>query len=181
MAEEPDAGGDVGLVESLVRAIATSRVNDICEETPLEVAPRLSDRLDNTVYLKREDLHEVFSFKIRGAYNRMAQLDESERQAGVIAASAGNHAQGVAYAANRLGIRAVIVMPDTTPAIKVDAVRRLGAEVIIAGDNYAEAELECVRVAASRSLIVVHPFDDFAVIAGQGTWARRSSDAGEGP
>ena len=169
MVEQPATGRDPDLVESLVRAILTSRVYDVCEETPLQLAPRLSDRLGNTIHLKREDLHEVFSFKIRGAYNRMAQLDETERRAGVIAASAGNHAQGVAYAAASLGVRAVIVMPETTPAIKVDAVRRLGAEVFLAGDSYSEAATECVRLAASRSLTIVHPFDDFAVIAGQGT------------
>src|SRR5687767_6491180 len=99
----------------------------------------------------------------------MAQLDEAERRAGVIAASAGNHAQGVAYAANRLGIQAVIVMPETTPAIKVDAVHRLGAEVILAGNSYAEAETEALGLATARGLTVIHPFDDFAVIAGQGT------------
>ena len=125
MAEEFGTSSDAELMEALVRATLTSRVYDVCDETPLQVARRLSDRLGNTVHLKREDLHEVFSFKIRGAYNRMAQLDDAERRGGVIAASAGNHAQGVAYAAARLGVSAVIVMPETTPGIKVDAVRRL--------------------------------------------------------
>lgn len=157
--------------DGLLRAILASRVYEICNETPLEVAPRLSARLENTVHLKREDLHEVFSFKIRGAFNRMAMLSETERRSGVIAASAGNHAQGVALAARELGVAALIVMPETTPSIKVDAVRRLGAEVVLAGDSYSDAEAECARRArsGSGSVTLIHPFDDLAVIAGQGT------------
>ena len=124
----------------LLKAVLTSRVYDVARETPLDRAPRLSGRLGREVSLKREDLQPVFSFKIRGAYNRIAHLTDEERARGVIAASAGNHAQGVAFAARTLGLTAVIVMPVTTPEIKVDAVRAMGAEVVLAGDLYAEAE-----------------------------------------
>ena len=125
--------------DSLLRDILTSRVYDVARETPLDPAPRLSARLGVPVLLKREDLQPVFSFKIRGAYNRMARLSAEERAHGVIAASAGNHAQGVAMSAQHLGLRARIVMPQTTPDIKVDAVRERGAEVVLAGDTYADA------------------------------------------
>ncbi len=155
--------------EAMLRLILTSRVYDVAHDTPLEPAPRLSKRLQNTVLLKREDLQPVFSFKIRGAYNHIAQLTESERGAGVIAASAGNHAQGVAFSARHLGIRALIVMPQTTPEIKVDAVREMGAEVVLSGDTYADAKAHCDELAASTGLAFVHPFDDPLVIAGQGT------------
>ena len=157
------------VVDQLFRAILRARVYEVCDETPLEVAAQLSARLGNTVHLKREDLHPVFSFKIRGAFNRMATLSDAERSAGVIAASAGNHAQGVAFAARHLGLEAVIVMPVTTPTIKVESVRRLGGEVLLAGDSYSEAEAECRRLAGARALTLIHPFDDPAVIAGQGT------------
>src|SRR6185436_14861185 len=120
-------------ISMLLREILTSRVYEVARETPLDPAPRLSNRIANTVLLKREDLQPIFSFKIRGAYNRIAQLSDAERARGVIAASAGNHAQGVAFSARRLGIRAVIVMPRTTPEIKIDAVRALGAEVVLVG------------------------------------------------
>src|SRR5258705_9237169 len=122
-------------MQELVRQILTSRVYEVAKETPLDPAPRLSRRLENTVLLKREDLQPIFSFKIRGAYNRIARLSGAERARGVIAASAGNHAQGVAFSAKRLGIRAVIVMPQTTPEIKIDAVRALGAEVLLVCDG----------------------------------------------
>src|SRR6187200_591513 len=127
-------------MDTLLREILTSRVYDVARETPLDPAPRLSRRLGNDVLLKREDLQPIFSFKIRGAYNRIARLSSAERARGVIAASAGNHAQGVAFSAKRLGIRAVIVMPQTTPEIKIDAVRALGAEVVLVGDRYAQAQ-----------------------------------------
>ena len=158
-------------MNSLLRDILTSRVYEVARETPLDPAPRLSTRLDNTVLLKREDLQPIFSFKIRGAYNRIARLGDAERTRGVIAASAGNHAQGVAFSAKRLGMRAVIVMPQTTPEIKVDAVRALGAEVVLMGDRYAEAQQHCERLAADSGLTFIHPFDDPLVIAGQGTVA----------
>jgi threonine dehydratase len=156
---------------ALVREILTSRVYDVARETPLDPAPRLSARLDASVLLKREDLQPIFSFKIRGAYNRMVRLSAGELAQGVIAASAGNHAQGVALSARRLGARAVIVMPATTPDIKIDAVRALGAEVVLVGDHYAEAHEHAERLAAETGLSFVHPFDDPLVIAGQGTVA----------
>jgi len=155
----------------IVRDVLTSRVYDAARETPLDAAPRLSARLDNAVLLKREDLQPTFSFKIRGAYNRMARLSASERARGVVAASAGNHAQGVALSAGRLGVRAVIVMPRTTPEIKVRAVEALGAEVELAGDHYGEAERRALALAAASGLTFIHPFDDPLVIAGQGTIA----------
>ena len=158
-------------MDSLLREILASRVYEVVNETALDVAPRLSRRLDNHVLLKREDTQPIFSFKIRGAYNRIARLTPEERSRGVIAASAGNHAQGVAFSARRLGIRAVIVMPRTTPEIKVDAVKALGAEVVLVGDRYAEAQQHAERLAGETGLVFVHPFDDPLVIAGQGTVA----------
>jgi threonine dehydratase len=162
-------GSSLHSIDSVLRDILTSRVYDVARETPLDAARQLSTRLGNRVWLKREDLQPVFSFKVRGAYNKIARLPEAERRRGVLAASAGNHAQGVAFAARHFGIPAVIVMPQTTPEIKVEAVRALGAEVILAGDSYSEAQAHCATVSESRSLTVVHPFDDLDVIAGQGT------------
>jgi threonine dehydratase len=156
-------------MDTLLRDILTSRVYEAARETPLETAPRLSRRFDNEILLKREDLQPIFSFKLRGAYNRIARLSAEDRARGVIAASAGNHAQGVAYSAQRLGLLAVIVMPRTTPEIKVEAVRALGAEVALAGDRYSEAQQHAEQLAAERGLVFVHPFDDPLVIAGQGT------------
>jgi len=153
----------------MLRLILTSRVYDVAQETPLEPAARLSQRLGNTVLLKREDLQPVFSFKLRGAYNRIAHMTEVERARGVIAASAGNHGQGVAFAARHLKLRAIIVMPQTTPEIKVDAVREMGAEVVLAGDSYADAQAHCDDLVRSTGCTFVHPFDDPLVIAGQGT------------
>jgi threonine dehydratase len=156
-------------LDTLLRLILTSRVYDVAEETPLEPAARLSRRLHNDVLLKREDLQPVFSFKLRGAYNRIAHMTEAERAPGVIAASAGNHAQGVAFAARHLGLRALIVMPQTTPEIKVEAVRSMGAEVVLAGDSYADAKARCDELVVETGLAYVDPFDDALVIAGQGT------------
>ena len=153
----------------MLRLILTSRVYDVAQETPLDPAPRLSRRLHNEVLLKREDLQPIFSYKLRGAYNRIAHLTPAERERGVIAASAGNHAQGVAFAARHLGLRALIVMPQTTPEIKVEAVRDLGVEVVLAGDSYAEAQTRCAELASEKGMTFVHPFDDPLVIAGQGT------------
>jgi len=155
----------------LVREILTSRVYDVARETSLTPAPLLSARVDNVVLLKREDEQPIFSFKIRGAHNRIVRLSDAERARGVITASAGNHAQGVALSARRLGIRAVIVMPRTTPEIKVNAVEGLGAEVVLYGDHYAEAQRRCDEMAADSGLAFIHPFDDPVVIAGQGTVA----------
>src|SRR5881296_3234435 len=160
-----------GSFDGILRAILTSRVYELARETSLDAAPRLSGRVQNTVWLKREDQQPVFSFKIRGAYNRMTRLSASERKVGVITASAGNHAQGVALSAKHLGMRAVIVMPKQTPDIKVEAVEALDAEVVLVGDHYSDAQLHCDRLVEETGLTFVHPFDDPLVIAGQGTIA----------
>ncbi len=149
--------------------ILKARVYDVAVESPLELAPALSKRLRNRLLLKREDLQPVFSFKLRGAYNKMAGLPKARLARGVISASAGNHAQGVALAAQRLGCKAVIVMPVTTPRIKVDAVQARGAEVVLHGDSYAEAYKKSLQLKRRRGLTFVHPYDDPEVIAGQGT------------
>jgi threonine dehydratase len=154
---------------ALVHDVLTSRVYDVAKETPLDVAARLSARLGNEVLFKREDTQPVFSFKLRGAYNKIAHLTDEERRRGVIAASAGNHAQGVAFSAREMALKALIVMPQTTPRIKVDAVEALGADVELAGDSYAEAKVRCDEIAARTGMTVIHPFDDPLVIAGQGT------------
>ena len=153
----------------LLHDVLTSRVYDVARETPLDTAPRLSQRLGNEVLLKREDLQPIFSFKIRGAYNKIAHLADRERARGIIAASAGNHAQGVAYSAKQLNLRAIIVMPQTTPQIKVDAVRAMGAEVVLSGDSYADAKAHCDTLIGQSGMTFIHPFDDPLVIAGQGT------------
>jgi threonine dehydratase len=157
---------------SVVQRAETARVYDVAQRTALERAALLSERLGATVLLKREDQQPVFSFKLRGAYNRMAQLDAAERARGVIAASAGNHAQGVALAASRLKVHATIVMPVTAPQVKVDAVRRFGGaytEVVLHGDSYSDAQAEAQRLREARGATFVHPFDDLDVIAGQAT------------
>ncbi|MCL4792167.1 MAG: threonine ammonia-lyase, biosynthetic [Gammaproteobacteria bacterium] len=149
--------------------ILKARVYDVAIETPLDPAPRLSARLGNQILLKREDLQPVFSFKLRGAYNKLAQLTPAERAAGVICSSAGNHGQGVALAGRAMGVRAVIVMPTTTPTIKSEAVRALGGEVVLHGITYDDAYARAQELAAAEGLTFVHPFDDPDVIAGQGT------------
>jgi threonine dehydratase len=151
--------------------ILRARVYDVAIESPLDPAPNLSRRLGNRVLLKREDLQPVFSFKLRGAYNKMVRLSATELDRGVIAASAGNHAQGVALAAQKLGCRAVIVMPVTTPEVKVRSVAARGAEVVLHGDTYDEAQSRARQLEAERGLTFIHPFDDPDVIAGQGTIA----------
>lgn len=156
-------------LDEVVRAILTSRVYDVASETPLDPAPRLSRRLGNPVLFKREDLQPVFSFKLRGAYNKIASLSAAEASRGVIASSAGNHAQGVAYAARHLGLRALIVMPETTPAIKVDAVRAMGADVELVGNSFSDAQEHCESLIDASGMSFIHPFDDPLVIAGQGT------------
>ena len=156
----------------LLRHTLAARVYELARETPLHEAALLSARLGNRVLLKREDLQSVFSFKLRGAYNKLAALDPAQRARGVIAASAGNHAQGVALAAARLGLRALIVMPLTAPRLKVEAVRRIGGdavEVVLAGDSYSDAQAAAVQLQRERDLVWVHPFDDLDVIAGQAT------------
>ena len=152
-----------------LKHILTARVYDVAIESPLERAVGSSELLNNTVLLKREDLQPVFSFKLRGAYNKMAHLSHAELKRGVICASAGNHAQGVALAAQKLGAIATIVMPVTTPKIKVDAVSRRGAAVVLSGDSYHEASVYAKKLAIQKNLTYVHPYDDPLVIAGQGT------------
>ena len=149
--------------------VLNARVYDVAEETPLEVAPGLSAMCGNTVLIKREDMQPVFSFKLRGAYNKIVGLSPERLKRGVICASAGNHAQGVALAAAKVGCRAVIVMPTTTPAIKVDAVRARGGEVVLAGESFDEAYAHALELEKAERLNFVHPFDDPEVIAGQGT------------
>lgn len=151
--------------------ILTSRVYDVAVETPLEEAPNLSRRCGNRILLKREDLQPVFSFKLRGAYNKMSRLTPEELAHGVITASAGNHAQGVALSAKRLGCKATIVMPVTTPAIKIDAVTRLGGQVVLYGDSFSDAYLHAVELEKQTGATYIPPFDDPDVIAGQGTIA----------
>jgi len=152
-----------------LRRVLTAPVYAVANETPLDFAPELSRRFANQVFLKREDLQESFSFKVRGAYNKMVNLSEAQRQRGVVASSAGNHAQGVALAANKLGCEALIVMPSTAPSLKVDAVKNLGADVILHGDSYSDAFALAQQLEHERGLTFVHPFDDIDVIAGQAT------------
>ena len=152
-------------------SILSAQIYEAAVETPLEAAPRLSKRLGNTVLLKREDLQPVFSFKVRGAYNKLAGMSSEEKARGVICSSAGNHAQGVALAARQLGARAVVVMPVTTGSLKVEAVRTLGGEVVLHGNTYDDAYARAVKLAAEDGLVFIHPFDDPEVIAGQGTIA----------
>ena len=143
-----------------LKKILTSRVYDVAIETPLELAPILSARTGNKIYFKREDMQSVFSFKLRGAYNKMAHLSPAQRKHGVICASAGNHAQGVALSAKKLGCRAVIVMPTTTPAVKIDAVKARGGEVVLFGESYSDAYAHALTLEKKQKLSFVHPFDD---------------------
>lgn len=152
-----------------LKRILTSKVYDVAVETPLELAPQLSARTGNRMLLKREDTQPVFSFKLRGAYNKMAHLTPTALARGVIAASAGNHAQGVALSAKRLGCKAIIVMPTTTPAVKIDAVRALGGQVVLHGESFTDAYEHALTLEKKNHMTFVHPFDDPDVIAGQGT------------
>ena len=149
----------------------SAQVYDVCHETALQPAPVFSAQLGAEILLKREDMQPVFSFKIRGAHNKIASLSQAEQENGIVACSAGNHAQGVALSASKLGINAKIIMPVKTPAIKVDAVLKLGGHVILHGDNYDEAQSEAMRLVNEEGRTLVHPFDDPLVIAGQGTIA----------
>jgi threonine dehydratase len=167
--------------EDYLERILRARVYDVAIESPLELAPALSRRLGNRLLLKREDLQPVFSFKLRGAYNKMVNLPRDKLARGVIAASAGNHAQGVALAAQKLGCRAVVVMPVTTPRIKVDAVAARGARIILHGDSYDQAYAEAMRLKRKQGLAFVHPYDDPDVIAGQGTIGMEILRQCEGP
>ncbi|WP_042299458.1 threonine ammonia-lyase, biosynthetic [Paraburkholderia kururiensis] len=167
-----------------LKKILTARVYDVARETELEHAPNLSARMRNAIYLKREDNQPVFSFKLRGAYNKMINLPADVRARGVITASAGNHAQGVAYSAARLGVKAVIVVPVTTPQVKVDAVRAHGGptvEVVQSGESYSDAYAHALKIQEERQLAFVHPFDDPDVIAGQGTIAMEMLSQHQGP
>ncbi|MDB5876922.1 MAG: threonine ammonia-lyase [Variovorax sp.] len=164
-----------------LKKILTARVYDVAVESALEKAKALSERIGNTVLLKREDQQPVFSFKLRGAYNKMVHLTPAQLAAGVICASAGNHAQGVALGARKLGARAVIVMPVTTPQLKVDAVRALGGEVHLHGDSYSDAYVYALEQQKQNGLTFVHPFDDPDVIAGQGTIAMEILRQHQGP
>ena len=157
--------------ESYIKRILNANIYDLVEETPLDKAVQLSGRLDNHVWFKREDLQPVFSFKLRGAYNKLMQLDEAQRTRGVVAASAGNHAQGLALAAKKMGVKATIVMPRTTPQIKVNAVKAQGAKVVLQGDDYDTASDYAQKLMAEKGMEYIHPFDDPDVIAGQGTVA----------
>jgi len=164
-----------------LQRILTARVYDVAVESALEPARTLSRRIGNHVLLKREDQQPVFSFKLRGAYNKMARLAPADRDRGVICASAGNHAQGVALAARRLGCNATIVMPVTTPRLKIDAVKALGGDVVLHGDSYSDAHGHAKALEAERGLTFVHPFDDPDVIAGQGTVAMEILRQHQGP
>ena len=155
----------------LIKKIESAKVYDVAVESSLDFAKVISARLSNAIFLKREDQQSVFSFKLRGAYNKIAHLSDDERKQGVIAASAGNHAQGVALAANKLKIPATIVMPTTTPSIKVESVTRLGGKIVLVGDTYDEAYQHSLQLAEQQKLSYVHPYDDEDVIAGQGTVA----------
>ena len=168
-AQERTAGAGSRVLADYLRAILRAPVYEAAEHTPLQVMEGLSRRLGNHVAVKREDLQLVHSFKIRGAYARMHALTPAERERGVVTASAGNHAQGVARSAALLGVRALVVMPVTTPRIKVDAVRGLGGEVLLSGEGFDAAKAEAVRLAEAEGLVYVAPFDDPLVIAGQGT------------
>ena len=162
--------GHVNLMKiNYKQKIENSRVYDVAKNTPLEYQPILSTRIGNRILLKREDMQPIFSFKLRGAYNKMANLAADIMARGVICASAGNHAQGVALAAQKLGCRAVIVMPTTTPAIKINAVKSRGAEVVLFGDSYSDAYVKALELEKTEKLTSVHPYDDVDVIAGQGT------------
>ncbi len=157
--------------QNYLKRILDARIYDLAVETPLDAVPLISSRIGNNVLLKREDLQPVFSFKVRGAYNKLRRLSDEQKANGVVAASAGNHAQGLALAAQHLGIKAIIVMPKTTPAIKVDAVKRRGAKVVLMGDAYDGAAEHAQKLVEEKGMTYIHPFDDPDVIAGQGTVA----------
>ena len=168
-------------LSAYLQKILNARVYDVAVETPLDPARNLSRRLGNHVLLKREDQQSVFSFKLRGAYNKMAHLPAEQLARGVICASAGNHAQGVALSARKLGCKALVVMPVTTPKLKIDAVHALGAEVLLHGESYSDSYVYAMELERTRGLSFVHPFDDPDVIAGQGTIAMEILRQHQGP
>jgi len=157
------------MLHTYVKKILKARVYDVAIETPVDEMPALSERFGNRILLKREDLQPVFSFKLRGAYNKISQLSEEQLKRGVITASAGNHAQGVALTGKKLGIQPIIVMPRTTPPIKVNSVKARGGKVVLHGDTFDEASAHSKKLAKEKNMVYVHPFDDPDVIAGQGT------------
>ena len=159
------------LLDAYLRRILNSKVYDVAKESDLDEAAALSQKLGCRFLLKREDMQSVHSFKIRGAYNKMARLSEKELGRGVLAASAGNHAQGVALSAKKLGCRATIVMPVTTPEIKIASVKALGADIVLHGDSYSDAAAEAARLVKEKGYVFIPPYDDPDVIAGQGTVA----------
>ena len=167
--------------QNYIKKILNADIYDLVIKTPVDQAPLLSQRLNNHVMLKREDLQPVFSFKLRGAYNKLRHLTDQQLESGVIAASAGNHAQGLALAAKQMGVKATIVMPRTTPSIKVDAVRSRGAKVVLVGDDYDTAAAHADKLVAEQGLTYIHPFDDPDVIAGQGTIGMEILDQVPGP
>lgn len=155
-----------------IKEINNSRVYDVADKTPISLLNKISTKYDNTIFLKREDLQPIFSFKCRGAYNKISSLSLDERSKGIIAASAGNHAQGVALSASRLNINALIVMPTTTPSIKIESVKKFGVEILLHGDSFDEAYEHALQISKNDGRIFIHPFDDPLVIAGQGTVAK---------
>lgn len=177
----PASGTPAPRPAEYLQRILTARVYDVAVESALQPAPQLSQRLANRVLLKREDEQPVFSFKLRGAYNKMAHLSPAQLERGVICASAGNHAQGVALSARKLGCRALIVMPVTTPQLKIDAVRALGGDVVLHGDSYSDAHAHALELERAEGATFVHPFDDPDVIAGQGTIAMEILRQHQGP
>lgn len=179
--KNPPQDTDIPMAHRYIKKILEARVYDVAVETPLEVAPSLSKRLGNKILLKREDEQPVFSFKLRGAYNKMNQLSAEERACGVVAASAGNHAQGLAMAANKMGVNATIVMPTTTPDIKVNNVRAWGGNVVLFGDTFDQALAHSRKLVEEHGYVYVHPYDDQDVIAGQGTIAMEILRQESGP
>lgn len=169
------------MLEQYVKKILTSRVYDVAVETPLQTARQLSERLGNSIWLKREDLQPVFSFKIRGAYNKLTQLSEEERARGVVTASAGNHAQGLALAAKVLGVKATIVMPKTTPEIKVEGVRSRGGKVVLHGDSFPEALAYSLKLVDERVTSISIPTTIPTPLPGRARWRWRSCVSIRGP
>ena len=155
-----------------IKEINESRVYDVSTKTPISLLNKMSLQYSNEIYLKREDLQPIFSFKCRGAYNKISSLSREEKASGIIAASAGNHAQGVALSASKLNIKATIVMPTTTPSIKIESVRKFGVKVELIGDSFDEAYEYALEVSRNEGMVFIHPFDDPLVIAGQGTVAK---------
>ena len=162
-----------------IKEINNSRVYDVAKKTPITLLNKISSKYNNTVYLKREDLQPIFSFKCRGAYNKVSNLSSKERLNGIIAASAGNHAQGVALSASKLGIDALIVMPTTTPSIKIESVKKFGVSIKLFGDSFDEAYEHALEVSNKEARVFIHPFNDPLVIAGQGTVAKEIVEQSE--